>query len=66
MCLNLAVVHYFNYKINSYVCLLQDQPKPKVLPEFESYIVEDEEGSGTMGLIISCLHVTLLLICLSL
>ncbi|XWS38641.1 hypothetical protein CRYUN_Cryun19dG0148300 [Craigia yunnanensis] len=27
----------------------QDQPKPKVLPEFESYIVEDEEGSGGYG-----------------
>ncbi|XVF52536.1 hypothetical protein PTKIN_Ptkin05aG0026300 [Pterospermum kingtungense] len=27
----------------------QDHPKPKVLPEFESYIVEDEEGSGGYG-----------------
>ncbi|XWS49671.1 hypothetical protein CRYUN_Cryun12cG0023100 [Craigia yunnanensis] len=29
--------------------LIRDQPKPKVLPEFESYIVEDEEGSGGYG-----------------
>ncbi|GLU05518.1 hypothetical protein SLE2022_226150 [Rubroshorea leprosula] len=27
----------------------KDQPKPKVLPNFESYIVEDEEGSGGYG-----------------
>ncbi|KAK8692887.1 hypothetical protein V6N13_070491 [Hibiscus sabdariffa] len=27
----------------------QDQAKPKVLPDFESYIVEEEEGSGGYG-----------------
>ncbi|XP_007039704.2 PREDICTED: uncharacterized protein LOC18606179 [Theobroma cacao] len=27
----------------------QDQSKPKVLPDFESYIVEEEEGSGGYG-----------------
>lgn len=37
---------------------LQDQPKPKVLPNFESYIVEDEEGSGNGALIVSCFAVT--------
>ncbi|KAL4353662.1 hypothetical protein GQ457_06G037500 [Hibiscus cannabinus] len=28
---------------------IQDQTKPKVLPDFESYIVEEEEGSGGYG-----------------
>ncbi|OMP07245.1 hypothetical protein COLO4_07512 [Corchorus olitorius] len=34
---------------NSTSILSQDQPKAKVLPDFESYIVEEEEGSGGYG-----------------
>ncbi|KAE8699889.1 Kinase superfamily protein, putative isoform 2 [Hibiscus syriacus] len=36
-------------KGNSTFISFQDQAKPKVLPEFESYIVEEEEGSGGYG-----------------
>ncbi|XP_039011843.1 LOW QUALITY PROTEIN: uncharacterized protein LOC120140918 [Hibiscus syriacus] len=34
---------------NSISISLQDQSKPKILPDFESYIVEEEEGSGGYG-----------------
>ncbi|KAH1106457.1 hypothetical protein J1N35_010225 [Gossypium stocksii] len=34
---------------NSACVSSQDQAKPKVLPQFESYIVEEEEGSGGYG-----------------
>ncbi|XVF10909.1 hypothetical protein REPUB_Repub07fG0224000 [Reevesia pubescens] len=34
---------------NSTYISSQDQAKPKVLPDFESYIVEEEEGSGGYG-----------------
>ncbi|KAG8476845.1 hypothetical protein CXB51_030155 [Gossypium anomalum] len=36
-------------RANSTSISLQDQAKPKVLPDFESYIVEEEEGSGGYG-----------------
>ncbi|MBA0740921.1 hypothetical protein Gogos_014104 [Gossypium gossypioides] len=36
-------------RANSTSISLQDQAKPKVLPDFESYIVEEEEGSGGHG-----------------
>ncbi|KHG11087.1 Shaggy-related protein kinase iota [Gossypium arboreum] len=36
-------------RANSTSISLQDQAKPKVLPDFESYNVEEEEGSGGYG-----------------
>jgi len=31
---------------SSFICYSQDQLNSKSFPEFESYIVEEEEGSG--------------------
>ncbi|PPD66290.1 hypothetical protein GOBAR_DD36833 [Gossypium barbadense] len=41
--------HVEERRENSACVSSQDQAKPKVLPQFESYIVEEEEGSGGYG-----------------
>ena len=33
------------------MCALQTQCEPKILPKFDAFIVEEEEGSGTKLLI---------------
>ncbi|GMJ11008.1 hypothetical protein like AT4G16970 [Hibiscus trionum] len=42
-------IHIKERRANSTSISFQDQAKPKVLPDSESYIVEEEEGSGDYG-----------------